>query len=71
MCRSTFVCILSYSFKAERLQIYAYFHENFDIEIKLILYSNQEIAFYTLSMALITHVNYKEVKICKKMHLLR
>jgi hypothetical protein len=46
--------------KAARLQINAYFHENFENVIKsIILYINQKEAMYTLSMALLTHVNYK------------
>jgi hypothetical protein len=46
--------------KAAGFQIYAFFHENFKNEIKCrILYSNQKVAIYTLSMALTTQFNYK------------
>jgi hypothetical protein len=47
-------------FKAAHLQIIANFHENFENKIKWILYSNQKETFYTLSMALTTHVYYKK-----------
>jgi hypothetical protein len=47
--------------KAARLQINAYFHENFENVIKsIILYINQTEAIHTLSMPLITNVNYKK-----------
>jgi hypothetical protein len=48
-------------FKAARLQIYAYFHEHFDNEIKCILmYNNQKESFYTLSMAHTIHFYFRK-----------
>jgi hypothetical protein len=47
--------------KAARLQIHAYFHENFGNVFEcVILYSNQKEAIFTLSIALTNHVNYQK-----------
>jgi ribosomal protein S10 len=56
---------LTRTYKAERLQLHAYNHENLKkVFNSLILWSYQKNAIYTLSMALPTHVNnHKEVKI--------
>jgi hypothetical protein len=48
-------------FKAARLQINAYFQENFENEIQcILLYSNQKESFYTLSNELTNYVYFKK-----------